>query len=141
MEMTEKTFRVIRILSEDSLAINVGKNDNFNQDDQIEVFIEGENIYDELLDEELGKLYFIKDTLTITYASENYSICQKKVTETDFPLSNFQKMLGTQPAKTRTYIKNLNVFNDQIAGYGIPSENLTKTIVVGDLIRKKNPFD
>lgn len=141
MEMTEKTFRVIRILSEDSLAINVGKRDDFNQDDQIEVFIEGEEIYDELIGENLGKLYFIKDTLTITYASENYSICQKKITETDAPISNFQKMLGTQPPKTRTYIKNLNVFNDQITGYGIPSENLTKAIVVGDLIRKKNPFD
>jgi len=45
-------------------------------------------------------------------------------------------MLDTPPPVTKRYVRKLNVFNDQIEGYGIPEENITKSILVGDVIRK-----
>lgn len=137
---TEKIYKVIRILSENSLAINAGRRDGFNENDEVEVYIQGEALTDPDSGEALGHLYYIKDTLKITYSDSNYSICQRVVVETLRQASPIQKMMGVQPAVTKTYIEKLNVFNDQITGYGIPEENLTKSIVVGDLIRKKEPF-
>lgn len=138
---TEKTYRVIKIPSEDSLVINVGTNNFFDEGDKIEVYVEGEDIKDPVTDEDLGKLYFIKDVLTITYASDQYSICQKKVTETEKLPSKIEAALSMSGLQsrivTKEVTKKLEVFNDEITGFGISEEQMTTSIRVGDLIRKR----
>ncbi len=134
--MTEKIYKVVRILSEDSLAINAGSNDYFHKGDQIEVYIEGDELIDPETNESLGKLYYIKATLEITHSDSLYSICQNIVEKKERVLSRWEKMLDTPPPVTKRYVRKLNVFNDQIEGYGIPEENITKSILVGDVIRK-----
>ncbi len=133
---TEKIFKVIRILSEDSLAINAGSDDNFYEGAKIEVYVEGEELIDPDTELSLGKLYFIKTTLEITYCTPKYSICQNVYEKQEKPLSMWEKMRDTPPPVTKRYIKKLNVFNDQITGYGISEKDLTKSILVGDTIRK-----
>lgn len=133
---TEKVYKVVRILSEDSLAINAGLNDNFYEGDQVEVYVEGEELIDPDTELSLGKLYFIKAKLEVTYSTPSYSICQNIYEKTEPGLSKWEKILDTPPPITKKYVKKLNVFNDQITGYGIPEKDVTKSILVGDIVRK-----
>lgn len=137
------TFRVIKIIDEYNIVINGGINDDISLKDEIEIFIKGDEIFDPYNDNKsLGTLDFIKETLTVTQASLDFSVCQKIIkTETHTP-SPFQASLMNSLTgiskltngitKVETSIAKLNVKSDEITGGLIKGD---KTIVLGDFAR------
>lgn len=137
----EGIFRVIKIISEFEIVINGGENSYVSEGDQFEVYVEGNEIIDPFTNENLGTLDFIKDTLTATYVSSNFAVLKKvdvviekepSQIERAFTMNFLQSKTTTRKITTR-----LNVFEDEITGYGIDADQMIPEIKVGDYVREK----
>ncbi|MCZ0875630.1 hypothetical protein [Peribacillus sp. AS_2] len=89
------TFKVIKIIDEYSLVINGGITDDISLGDDIEIFLEGDEIKDPFNgDEILGTLDYIKETLEVTEVYTNFAVCKKFLTQKIHHPSALQKALA-----------------------------------------------
>lgn len=86
------TFRVIKIIDEYSIVINGGINDDITLGEDIEIFIEGDEIKYE--GEVLGTLDFVKAKLEVTEVYPKFAVCKNIVEEKEYHPTSFQKTLG-----------------------------------------------
>lgn len=137
----EEIFRVIKIISKFEIVINGGDNNFVREGNEYEVYVEGNEIVDPFNNESLGTLDFIKDTLTATYVSNKFAILKKVDTVVEREPSQIEKAftMNFLQAKTTTrkITTSLNVFEDEITGYGIDAEQMIPEIKVGDFVREK----
>lgn len=70
-------FKVVKIIDDYSLVINAGINEDLSINEKIEIFVEGEELFDIDTEKSLGTLDFIKDTLIITEIYPLFSVCKK----------------------------------------------------------------
>lgn len=137
----EEVFRIIKIISKSEVVINGGDNDYVREGNEYEVYVEGNEIVDPFSNENLGTLDFIKDTLTATYVSNKFSILKKIDTVVEREPSQIEKAftMNFLQAKTTTrkIAASLNVFEDEITGYGIDADQMIPEIKVGDYVREK----
>jgi len=137
----EEIFRVIKIISKSEVVINGGDNDFVREGNEYEVYVEGNEIVDPFSNESLGTLDFIKDTLTATYVSNKFAILKKIETVVEKEPSQIEKAFTMNFLQSKTTTRkvtiNLNVFEDEITGYGIDAEQMIPEIKVGDYVREK----
>ncbi|WP_066300235.1 hypothetical protein [Bacillus sp. FJAT-29937] len=133
------TFKVIKIIDEYSLVINGGINDDISLGDNIEIFLEGDEIIDPFNeDEKLGTLDFIKEKLEVTEIYSNFAVCKKIITEKIFHPSAMQRAFSSiatnglgGTTETRTIVEKINVDKSEITG----RKTGEKVIKIGDLAR------
>jgi hypothetical protein len=134
------TFKVIKIIDDYSLVINGGLNNDISKGDEVEIFLEGDEIIDPFMDGKvLGTLDYIKDILEVTEVYTNFAVCEKIVTEKIYTPSPLQKAFfssgipsalnGTTQTK-RTLVK-INVVEEEKTG----RKKGDKIIRIGDLAR------
>lgn len=120
-------FKVIKIIDEYSLVINGGITDDISVGDEIEIFLEGDEIKDPFNDDEvLGTLDFIKETLEVTEVYPNFSVCKKFHIEKIHHPSPLQKALAAGVVgigsglsgitETNVTVEKINVAKGQITG-------------------------
>lgn len=135
-------FKVIKIIDEYSLVINGGITDDVSVGDEIEIFLEGDEITDPFKEGEvLGTLDYIKETLEVTEVYGSFAVCKKFHTETIHHPSAFQRamnmssisslsaMAGT--TETRVTVEKINVAKGEITGRKTGDD----IIRIGDLAR------
>lgn len=72
------TFKVIKIIDDYSLVINGGLTDDVSLGDEIEIFLEGDEVVDPFNNEKpLGTLDFIKENLEVTEIYPHFAVCKK----------------------------------------------------------------
>lgn len=142
------TFRVIKIIDEYSLVINGGLSDDISRGDEIEIFLEGEEILDPFNDNNnLGTLDFIKDRLEVTEVYPKFSVCKKIATEKINKPSALQKALSVSAVsavsaisgisslygttETKTTVQKINIDKNEITGRTTGE----KIIKIGDIAR------
>ncbi|MFQ5962894.1 MAG: hypothetical protein ACE5KZ_01255 [Candidatus Scalinduaceae bacterium] len=134
--------KVVRILDEYSIVINVGRNDVVSEGMVFAVFTQSD---DEIKDpdngEVLGKLENVKDYVTVAHVQEKFSTCvargQEKITK-ESQSSGVQTLSGAMMAESMTArpggykvgTEKLNVNVSQIMG--MPQSG---PISVGDRVR------
>ncbi|WP_132995779.1 hypothetical protein [Sporanaerobacter acetigenes] len=121
-----KVWKVIKIIDDYRIVINGGKNDLLKREDELEVFVEGENVIDPDTKESLGTLDIIKARLVVVDAFDRMAVCKNAETYMQNalnPLSQFQIYKHDR----------LKVDPAEITG---PVSNIDKTIRIGDLVRK-----
>lgn len=139
-------FKVVKIIDDYSLVINAGINEDLSIHEKIEIFVEGEELFDIDTEKSLGTLDFIKDTLIITEIYPLFSVCQKPdikkiVSSTSSPavgstsaavLSSLKKMYMPSVEKEIITEKvKLNVLESEKSGRVIDNG----PIKIGDLAR------
>ncbi|MBQ9328542.1 MAG: hypothetical protein IJ225_08430 [Solobacterium sp.] len=128
MEKTSAIGKVVRIISDKRLIIDVGE-DELTIGDKVVIFTES----DEITDTEgnsLGRYEYVKDTLDVIETSDMYSVCAKlEVVET-----SSLGVVATMFNKTRTIEANLKVNEKDIKPLANESD---PTIRVGDLVRMR----
>lgn len=135
------TFRVIKIIDEYSIVINGGLNEDISIGDDIEIFLEGDEISDPFNDNKiLGTLDFIKDTLKVTEVYSEFTVCQKVVTEKIYHPSALQKAISSSVAglggmagstETKTHIEKIDINESEISG----RKTGDSVIRIGDIAR------
>lgn len=139
-------FKVVKIIDDYSLVINAGINEDLSINEKIEIFVEGEELFDIDTEKSLGTLDFIKDTLIITEIYPLFSVCQKPdikkiVSSPSSPavgstsatvLNAFKKMyIPNVDKETITEKVKLNVLESDKSGRVIDNS----PIKIGDLAR------
>lgn len=116
--MENRNYRVIEILSDNSILINYGRDHGANENDQVRVISIGPEIIDPETKENLGTLDTVKADLTIVTAYNKFSLCQdiEEVTKNTLvnPLSQFQT--------TYTKVKIINVNEKSISNIKPPND-------------------
>ena len=131
------TFKVIKIIDEYSLVINGGLIDDISVGDEIEIYLEGDEIKDPFDDNKvLGTLDFIKETLEVTEVYSKFAVCKKIKTEKIDHPSPLQKAAASFSVlggitETKTTIEKINIDKDEMSGRKIGDE----IIRIGDLAR------
>lgn len=119
------SFRIIKIIDDETIVINAGSNNNISRGDEFEIYEIGENIKDPVSGENLGSLDTIKDTVEAVTVFPKMCICKH--------LDSYANSVGSIATLiTRNTPKTLNVDVSQISG-GLSSD---KTIRIGDKARK-----
>lgn len=75
--MSEAEARVVRIVDETSLIINVGYKHGINAGDEFNILGVSDNIIDPQTFESLGDFYYEKDVLEVVDVKEKYSVLAK----------------------------------------------------------------
>lgn len=139
-------FKVIKIIDEYSIVINGGLMDDISLEDEIEVFLEGDEVKDPFNENKvLGTLDYIKEKLIVTEIYTKFSVCKKiKKEKVKSPsvvekalIPTFQKSLlpyfndiyGSSEIKVSE--EKINVKKDEMTGRRIGD----KVISIGDIAR------
>lgn len=120
----EKTYKIIKIIDDQTLVINAGYDDDIEIGDQFEIYSTGEEIKDPDTNEVLGTLDHIKERVEAVDVFEKMCICRHNV------LVNFLQNVTNN--LTRVEPKVLNVDSSQISG-GLSDDDVIK---IGDKVRK-----
>lgn len=120
------TFKIIRIIDDNNVVINAGKDQFLKEGNIMEVFIVGDEIIDPDTDRLLGTLDIIKAKLEVKNLYENMSLCCNAQTTTRNIFSESAMLL-------RETINPLNVDMTQAQKLNIKND---KIIRIGDLVRK-----
>lgn len=130
--MDQKNGKVIRILSDTDLIINLGSEDNVRYDDSFEVYEPGEEIIDPRTRESLGKFDYVKATVEAKNIHEKFTVV-RHVTESHETVSHGGLSALSQMTKeiTRTTIHSLPIDKEQVT----PQNVKNKSIQVGDPVR------
>lgn len=118
-------FRVVKIISDYEIVVNAGSIHGIKKDDELEIFIPGEEITDPETGETLGTLDTIKANIIVKNVYEKMCVCVNSETITRSIFDPLQNL-------SRTERKKLNVDSTEISG-GL---NPDRKIRVGDLVRK-----
>lgn len=126
----KQTYQVIEFPDEYTVLINAGENNSdLNVDDEVRIFEPGEDVRD-IDGSYLGKYEFVKDILTITTVSENYSICQKiEIVKQPSILSS---LATTTQSEYTTRKEKINVSKENVKGW----KGKNKKIQIGDSVTK-----
>lgn len=124
-----KKNKVIKIINDTSLVINVGSIDSVKNGDEFEIFQPGCEVLDPETNESLGTLDYVKATVRVKNAFPKMSVCVNTQTKSE-PL--FPPTMNVFSA-AREVIQTLPIAPEDISG---GYENVDKTIRIGDLVRK-----
>lgn len=130
--------KVIRIISETAILINVGWLSGVNRGDEFRIVQRGDEIFDTETEESLGYFDYIKTKLEVTEVFENFSQLQSVTTSTAISRS-LSSMIGqlshlsTQQSVT-TY-NELDVNAEDITPL-TKNTNFDKTILLNDIATK-----
>lgn len=131
--MTELEGKVIRILSDTELVINLGANDGVDYNSKFEIYEPGEEIIDPETHKSLGVLDYVKAHVEILEVHKAFSLVHHETTTTETvsrgALSAFAQ---TSKEVQRTRVHRLPVNSDAIKPRNIKNEQ----IQVGDPVRK-----
>lgn len=134
--MTEKDFRIVKILDEYNIIINGGFEDNLKVNDEIQILDEdGGTVIDPKTKVLLGSLQLIKATLIISELHPKMSICSSKTT---YPkMTELRTTINTlggalSQASGAPEREKLNVDYSQITGGKKKSD---AKIQIGDKVR------
>ncbi len=119
----QKTFRIVRLLSETRVVINGGTQDELNFNDILEIFEEPEPVVDPVTGETLGVIPQIKGKIRVISLGEKMAICENIETQTARMIVGFQT--------ARTEVEKLNISHFDIQRLPIDHQPIT----VGDKVR------
>lgn len=129
----EKAGKVIRILSNTELLINLGSNQGIQEGNLFKIYEKGEVIKDPDTNSDLGTLDYIKKQVEATTVYPNFSIVKSLKHYTETTTSGIMSAFGDKTKEVRkTDVYNLPVLDNQIVPLHIKNEN----IIVGDLVEK-----
>lgn len=137
--MSKETYHVAAILDKYHVVIAAGFNYSLSIGTKIEIFEEGEEIFDPISEVSLGHINLVKEKLEIVQVDQKYSICKKIIeTERTIPgalsaISSLSKMGDQKVIDRKTYAINVN--EDQILNASISLSDEEKKISVGDKAR------
>ena len=123
------TAKIIRILNDEDVIINLGSND-INQGDKVRVFSILEESIIDLDGNDLGVLDYTKAILTVKSVSENYSICHKLVKTQTNILSGLLSPFTNEYNVVSLKVDSNDI--DPIKGY----DQIDSTIRIGDYVKK-----
>ncbi|WP_054767291.1 hypothetical protein [Lysinibacillus parviboronicapiens] len=115
------TYKVIKIINEYQIVVNVGKNKGISKGQTLEIFVPGEEIIDPDTGESLGALDFIKSYLIVKDVFDKMCICENK-----------ENLMSTVSFASLQVRQRLNVDSKEISG-GLTGNS---KIQIGDLVRK-----
>jgi len=115
--------KVIRIISPQGLIVDIGTRNGIATGNKLIIYEEGQSIIG-LDGKNLGKVEFVKATVCVTHAQENFSIAENIEIRDSLDLSG-------SIARSLTYIEQLPVSEKQIE----PLTGYDRTIKKGDLVR------
>lgn len=121
----DKILKLIKIMNDFEVVVNVGSELYIKKDQELEVFIPGDEIKDPDTGKSLGTLDTIKAYLNVKHVFPKMCICINAETTTTNPFASFAETLSTQK------VKRLNVDSTEISG---ANEGSLK-IRIGDLVR------
>lgn len=130
-------FKVIKIIDEYSIVINGGLEHDVSLDDDIEIFVIGEEIIDPFNENKsLGTLDFIKARLKVTEIYPSFSVCENIIETKTYEPSAMERAFsgGSFKGKTITTISRdkMLINEDQATGRMKPED---KIISIGDNAR------
>lgn len=135
------TFKVIKIIDEYSIVINGGIEEDVSKGDKIEVYLEGDDIFNPDTNEKLGTLDYIKETLQVTEVYRKFSVCEKIIKKEVFQPSAFATAMRSFAASTTNQLAGTKQTEISRGKINIDSEQITgrktgdKTIRIGDIAR------
>lgn len=121
------TWRVVKIIDNQSLVINAGSSDGVKKDQKLVVFVPGEEVIDPQTKESLGTLDTIKCYLNVADVYEKMSICVNAIST----MSDNLGIAGMLLINGLSGPKSLPVDAEDISG-GLQPKTRIK---VGDLVR------
>lgn len=132
------TGRIIKIVDEYTVIVNIGKENGISFGDYLKVKSEGIEIKDPETGDILGKYGETKARLKVKDVYDKFSICKNSETikkEVPIPNSNWLENAITanskanykRPTETKTYLRKLNVNSSEIEEIAIDS-----VIKIGD---------
>lgn len=133
--MSNKVFKVVKIVNEYRVVINAGKEDGIKVGNVFEIYQEGETVMDPDTKENLGTMDYIKATVEVIDLFPKMCACRNTDTTT-VPSAISQAVLGFAGALENygqvTKVAKLNVNVEDISG---GYEDIDKKIHVGDKVR------
>lgn len=123
-----KSYKIVKIISEYKVVINVGSNSFVKEGDTFEVFEPGAEVFDPDTKESLGTLDYVKAKLRVTDVFPKMSVCENRE-------GTVEKSLFANLTWTVTEQVPLDVQATDISG---GYEGVSQKIKVGDLVRKVN---
>ena len=120
-----KLYKVIKLLSDNSLIVDYGKNDGAYEGDDLRIFTPGEDVV--FQGTNYGTLDLIKEDIEVISVFPKFSVCQKinRKTVKSFTLTNYL-------TKEIEEVQKLNMNKEEISNtfYKDPSP-----IKLGDLVK------
>jgi len=127
--MRDDTFKVVKIIDDKQIVVNVGSENNIKRGDEFEIYQMGVEVFDNETNESLGTLDYIKGYVEATTVYPLMSLCKRIVLEK----RNRLLELTANPFEYTTEVsKSLNIKAEDISG---GFENIDRKIKVGDLVR------
>lgn len=124
--------KVIRILNDTELLINLGSNDDVRHGQKFEIYEPGESVKDPSTHESLGTLDYIKANVEATEVHEAFSVVSHVTTNTETISKGGLAAFAQSSRKVTTRIVHpLPVETDQIK----PRNVKNKEIQIGDPVR------
>lgn len=121
------TGKVIRILSDTEIIINIGINKEAKIGQKFKIYEPGEEIIDSETNKSLGILDYIKGTVEITEIHDEFSVAQKIVQEERIKNRGYNPLSSFNNTKTETVnvIKPLPVNEQEIKARNIKNPQIS----------------
>ncbi|EMF0280536.1 hypothetical protein KI126_002609 [Enterococcus faecium] len=127
----KKTGKIIRILSDEELLINIGKKQGAYVGEKYKIYEKGETIQDPDTGENLGTLDYIKATVEIVNVYENFSIVESLTRYKEKVSTGIMSAFSDKSREIdRVEVNKLFVEETEIKKRSIKNEH----IIVGDLV-------
>jgi hypothetical protein len=130
--------KIVKILSDKALIINLGTKDGINVNSTVHVIHTGEEIKDPDNDKSLGNLEYVKAVLRISHAQETISTCVPfSSSQNQDPTSSLYRTVSSDMARVAMdkspygeQAEPLNIRSGDIAGMpNIPAIGIGDTVV------------
>lgn len=129
----KKTGKIIRILSDEELLINIGKKQGAFVGEKYKIYEKGEQIKDPDTGEYLGTLDYVKATVEIVNVYENFSMVESLTRYTEKVSTGIMSAFTDKSKEiSRVEVNKLPVEEADIKKRTINNER----IIVGDLIEE-----
>ncbi|MDS1004986.1 hypothetical protein P9J83_15990 [Clostridium sporogenes] len=128
--MDKNIFKVVKIVSDSEIVVNAGSEDSIKKGQELEIFTQGEEIFDPETKESLGTLDTVKATIEVVTVYPKMCLCMDIEYERSPSLLTAVGMMQGQKVKVA---KRLNVDSTQISG-GLNNDD--QKIHIGDLVRE-----
>lgn len=121
-------YRVIKIIDDKTIVINIGENENIKEGDKFQIYEIGEEVIDPETKKNLGTLNTVKEVVSAVDVLPFMTICRHIETSYYNPLTSLVSPFATKQVDTE---KHLNVETSQITG-GLSTDMIIK---IGDKVR------
>ncbi|HOJ59783.1 MAG TPA: hypothetical protein PK878_05820 [bacterium] len=131
--------KVVSILDDQRLIVNLGMEHGVSMGDRFVVYEEGGEITDPSTQQSLGKLELIKAQVEAVHVQEKMSLLMPILKQTTTQSTVLSATLAQTYSTTSSdiYRDRLPVKKDQISGLSL----LNSLIMIGDLVRSVKPVD